>query len=58
MRYAKLNYPAAIEFEAGKGRELNFLQKGRWVSQGIRKFLNKQYKPSESSFTQIVDKKD
>ncbi|MBF8305186.1 MAG: hypothetical protein HW398_374 [Acidobacteria bacterium] len=57
-RDKELNYPAAIDSESGKVRELNFLQKGQWVSEGIRKFLEKQYKPSESSFTQVADKKD
>ena len=57
-RDKELDFPAAIDFEAGKMRELNFLQKGQWVSEGIRKFLQKQYKPSESSFTQAPEKKD
>ncbi len=57
-RDKELDYSAAIDFEAGKARELNFLQKGQWVSDGIRKFLEKQYKPSESSFTQVPDSKD
>jgi len=57
-RDKELNYPAAVEFEAGKVRELNFLQKGQWVSDGIRKFLEKQYKPSEASFTQVAERKD
>ncbi|OFZ71988.1 MAG: hypothetical protein A2W04_05500 [Betaproteobacteria bacterium RBG_16_64_9] len=57
-RDKELSYPAAIDLETGKMRELNFLQKGQWVSDGIRKFLDKQYKPSESSFTQVPDKKD
>ena len=56
-RDKELNYPAAVDFEAGKVRELNFLQKGQWVSEGIGKFLDKQYKPSESSFTQVPEKK-
>ena len=38
-------------------RELNFLQEGKWVQDGIRRFLDKQYKPSETSFTQVSDKK-
>ncbi|MGD0026571.1 MAG: hypothetical protein ABSC37_18450 [Xanthobacteraceae bacterium] len=54
----ELTYPVAVEFEAGKVRELNFLQKGQWVSDGIRKFLDKQYKPSERSFTEVADRKD
>src|SRR5208282_964527 len=41
-RDKELNYPQAVEFEAGKVRELNFLQKGQWVSDGIRKFTEKQ----------------
>jgi trans-feruloyl-CoA hydratase/vanillin synthase len=57
-RDKELSYPAAIEFEAGKVRELNFLQKGQWVSDGIRKFLDKRYKPSESSFTQVAERED
>jgi len=57
-RDKELNYPAAVDFEAGKHRELNFLQGGQWVSKGIRKFLEKQYKPSESSFTKLSDDKD
>jgi len=56
-RDKELNYPAAVDFEAGKVRELNFLQKGQWVSDGIGKFLDKRYKPSESSFTQVPEKK-
>jgi feruloyl-CoA hydratase/lyase len=56
-RDKELDFPAAVDFESGKVRELNFLQKGQWVSDGIRKFLEKQYKPSESSFTQVPDKK-
>ena len=56
-RDKELDFPAAVDFESGKVRELNFLQKGQWVSDGIRKFLEKQYKPSESSFTQAPDKK-
>ena len=56
-RDKELDFPAALDFEAGKMRELNFLQKGQWVSDGIRKFLQKQYKPSESSFTQAPEKK-
>jgi trans-feruloyl-CoA hydratase/vanillin synthase len=57
-RDKELNYPAAVEFEAGKVRELHFLQKGQWVSDGIRKFLEKRYKPSERSFTQVAERKD
>ena len=56
-RDKELDFPAAADFDAGKVRELNFLQKGQWVSDGIRKFLEKQYKPSESSFTQAPDRK-
>ena len=57
-RDKELTYPVAVEFEAGKVRELNFLQKGQWVSDGIRKFLDKQYKPSERSFTELADRED
>jgi len=56
-RDKELDFRAAIDFEAGKMRELNFLQEGKWVQDGIRRFLDKQYKPSETSFTQVSDKK-
>ena len=54
-RDKELSVPAAVDFEAGKHRELNYLQQGQWVSKGIRKFLDKQYKPSETSFTTLPD---
>ncbi len=57
-RDKELSFPAALDFEAGKMRELNFLQKGQWVSEGIQKFLQKKYKPSETSYTQVPERKD
>jgi len=57
-REKEMNYPAAIDFENGKQRELNYLQNGQWVSQGIRRFVDKQYKTAERSFTEVPDKNE
>jgi trans-feruloyl-CoA hydratase/vanillin synthase len=46
-------YPEALDVEAGKHRELHFLQQGRWLSKGIGRFLAKRYKPSESSYMSV-----
>jgi trans-feruloyl-CoA hydratase/vanillin synthase len=57
-REKELNYPNAVDFENGKQRELNYLQNGQWVTQGIRRFMDKQYKTAERSFTEVPDKGD
>lgn len=46
-------YPEALDVEAGKHRELHFLQQGRWVSKGIGQFLDKRYKPTRTSYLNI-----
>jgi hypothetical protein len=46
-------YPEALDVEAGKHRELHFLQQGRWVSKGIGQFLDKRYKPARTSYLNI-----
>jgi len=46
-------YPEALDVEAGKHRELHFLQQGRWVSKGIGRFLEKRYKPTATSYTNV-----
>jgi trans-feruloyl-CoA hydratase/vanillin synthase len=51
-------YPDALEVEAGKHRELHFLQQGRWVSAGIGRFLEKRYKPTETSYLNVPDEPD
>ena len=56
-RDKELDYPQAVDFEAGKHRELNFLQKGQWLSRGIKKFLDKEYKPSETSYMSLPEDK-
>jgi trans-feruloyl-CoA hydratase/vanillin synthase len=56
-REKEMNYQTALEYENGKMRELNFLQGGKWASQGIPRFLDKQYKTAERSFTEVPDKK-
>lgn len=56
-REKEMNYTEALEAELDKVWKMNYLQKGRWVSDGIRKFLEKQYKTSETSYTQASPKK-
>ena len=46
-------FPEALDVEAGKHRELHFLQQGRWVSKGIGRFLEKRYKPSATSYLNV-----
>ena len=51
-------FPEALDVEAGKHRELHFLQQGRWVSKGIGRFLEKRYKPSATSYMNVPGEGD